>query len=251
MYVENHHWDSPSLSRNMRIREYGHLGVPIVVFPCSLGHYDDYEGMGMVDAISDFIDGGIIRLFCVESVDAGTWFNFGVGPGERDRRYQEYDSYMVNEVVPFIRERCRQPELRIMTNGCSMGAYHAVNLFLKHPDLFAGCLALSGLYRLDRREFGMQAGDMEQVYFNSPIHYLSGIGNPWYLDWYRKSDIVLCVGQGAWEEACLEDTRSMAEIFREKQIPAWVDFWGHDVDHDWPWWFRQMRYFLGNIYRET
>ena len=133
---------------------------------------------------------------------------------------------MVNEVVPFIRERCRQPELRIMTNGCSMGAYHAVNLFLKHPDLFAGCLALSGLYRLDRREFGMQAGDMEQVYFNSPIHYLSGIGNPWYLDWYRKSDIVLCVGQGAWEEACLEDTRSMAEIFREKQIPAWVDFWG-------------------------
>ena len=96
----------------------------------------------------------------------------------------------------------------------------------------------------------MQAGDMEQVYFNSPIHYLSGIGNPWYLDWYRKSDIVLCVGQGAWKEACLEDTRSMAEIFREKQIPAWVDFWGHDVDYDWPWWFRQMRYFLGNIYRE-
>ena len=102
------------------------------------------------------------------SISALCWFNFGVAPGERDRRYQEYDSYMVNEVVPFIRERCRQPELRIMTNGCSMGAYHAVNLFLKHPDLFAGCLALSGLYRLDRREFGMQAGDMEQVYFNSP-----------------------------------------------------------------------------------
>ena len=137
-----------------------------------------------------------------------------------------------------------------MTNGCSMGAYHALNMFLKHPDCFAGCIALSGLYRLDRREFGLQADDISQVYFNSPVHYLAGMDNPWFLDWYRKSRIVVCVGQGAWEEETLEDTRSMAHIFREKHIPAWVDFWGTDVDHDWPWWYQQMRYFLGSLYGE-
>ena len=23
-----------------------------------------------------------------------------------------------------------------------------------------------------------------------------------------------------------------------------ADFWGYDVEHDWPWWKKQIRYFL-------
>ena len=34
---------------------------------------------------------------------------------------------------------------------------------------------------------------------------------------------------------------------REKNIPAWIDYWGYDVNHDWPWWRKQMPYFLGNV----
>jgi len=33
-------------------------------------------------------------------------------------------------------------------------------------------------------------------------------------------------------------------IFRGKGIQAWTDFWGHDVNHDWDWWKKQIRYFL-------
>ena len=29
-----------------------------------------------------------------------------------------------------------------------------------------------------------------------------------------------------------------------KGIGAWCDFWGYDVEHDWPWWKKQIRYFL-------
>lgn len=251
MHVEEHLWYSPCLAKNMPLRVYGHHGAPILVFPCSLGRYFDYEGMGMVEAISAHIDAGRIKLYCVESVDAESWYNFSVPPARRDRRYQDYSGYIVNEVVPFIRSHCRQPEIRILTNGCSMGAYHAVNMFLKHPDHLAGCIALSGLYRLDRREFGLQAEDISQVYFNSPVHYLAGLDNPWFLDWYRRSTIIVCVGQGAWEDEPQEDTRSLDYLFREKNIPAWVDFWGHDVDHDWPWWHQQMRYFLTTLYGEV
>jgi esterase/lipase superfamily enzyme len=71
----------------------------------------------------------------------------------------------------------------------------------------------------------------------------------WFLDWYRRSDIVACVGQGAWENETLEDTRQLDRLFHEKRIPAWVDFWGTDVDHDWPWWHQQMCYFLDYLYR--
>jgi esterase/lipase superfamily enzyme len=80
------------------------------------------------------------------------------------------------------------------------------------------------------------------------VNYLSGINDPWYLDRYRNSKIIVCVGQGAWEEEAAADTRSLDALFREKSIPARVDFWGCDVNHDWPWWYRQMNYFLQHLY---
>jgi esterase/lipase superfamily enzyme len=252
MQIEEHQWFSPNLHRDMAFKVYGHWGVPILVFPCSLGRYYDYEGMGMIDAITEFIDGGKIKLYCIDSVDAESWYHFSISPAQRNARHESYDRYIVREVIPFIRTHCNQPGIRVMTNGCSMGAYHAVNAFLKHPDLFAGTIALSGLYRLDRTEFGLTTKDIPAVYFNSPLHYLAALDNQWFIDWYRQSDIVVCAGQGAWETEAIEDTRELADTLREKRIPAWVDIWGEDVSHDWPWWYQQMNYFLDNLYsRET
>ena len=91
-----------------------------------------------------------------------------------------------------------------------MGAYHSVNFFLKHPDVFEGTIALSGLYRLDRTEFGLTPADMHAVYFNSPVNYLSGISDAWYLDQYRRSKIIVCVGQGAWEGEAVADREGLA-----------------------------------------
>ena len=249
MQIEEHQWFSPSLRRDMAFKVYGHWGAPVLVFPSSLGRYYDYEGMGMIDAITEFIDGGVIKLFCVDSVDAESWYNFAAPPAERNARHEAYDAYIVKEMVPFIRHHCNQPEVRVMANGCSMGAYHAMNVFLKHPDLFSGTIALSGLYRLDHLEFGLSPADIPAVYFNSPLNYLPGLVHQWFLEWYRRSDIVACVGQGAWENEALEDTRQLDRLFHDKRIPAWVDFWGQDVDHDWPWWHQQMYYFLDYLYR--
>lgn len=248
MQVEEHRWASPSLGREMALKVYGHWGLPILVFPCSRGRYFDYEGMGMIAAISGVINAGRIKLFCVDSVDEESWYNFAVSPAERNARHEAYDRYITDEVIPFVREHCRMPDVRVMANGCSMGAYHAVNFFLKHPDLFQGTIALSGLYRLDRDEFGLSAQQIPDVYFNSPLNYLPGLDDPRTLGRYRDSTIVVCAGQGAWEDEAVADTRRLDDIFREKSIPAWVDFWGPDVNHDWPWWYRQMNYFLGKIY---
>lgn len=248
MHIEEHHWHSPRLDLDMAIKVYGHWGQPFIVFPCSRGRYFDYEGMGMVDAIAPFIDGGRIKLFCVDSIDAYSWYNFGVPPAERNARHEQYDQYITAEMIPFIQSHCNDDRLRVMTNGCSMGAFHAVNFLLRHPDIFAGTIALSGLYRLDRPEFGNNADDLPAVYYNSPVSYLAGLTDPWYLDQYRKRAIIICVGQGAWEDEAIEDTRALDHIFRDKGIPAWTDFWGHDVNHDWPWWYKQMNYFLGRLY---
>jgi esterase/lipase superfamily enzyme len=248
MQIEEHFWHSPNLDRQMALKVYGHWGTPVLAFPCSRGRYFDYEGMGMVAALSGFIDSGRVKLFCVDSIDGESWYNFSVSPEQRNARHEQYDRYIVDEVVPFIGSHCRQLRLRPMTNGCSMGAYHAVNFFFRHPDVFDGTIACSGLYRLDRNEFGLGPGELPAVYFNSPLSYLPGLSDPWYLDAYRQRTIAVSAGQGAWDEEALEDTRALEAICREKSIPAWIDIWGYDVNHDWPWWFKQMNHFLGHLY---
>jgi esterase/lipase superfamily enzyme len=247
MHTEEHRWTSPNLGHEMTLKVYGHWGVPLIVFPCSRGRYFDYEGMGMIGALASFIDSGRIKLYCIDSIDNQSWYDFSLSPADRNGRHEAYDRYVTGEVVPFIRDHCRAPEIRSMTNGCSMGAYHAVNFYFKHPELFAGIIACSGLYRLDRPEFGLGPVDIPAVYYNSPLAYLSVLTESWQLEEYRRGTIMISVGQGAWDEEALEDTRDLQTICRAKGIPAWFDIWGHDVNHDWPWWYKQMNHFLGHL----
>ena len=54
-----------------------------------------------------------------------------------------------------------------------------------------------------------------------------------YVEMYRHRDIILCCGQGAWEDNMIRSTNRMKELLEYKDIPVWIDFWGKDVNHDW------------------
>ncbi|MBR4570364.1 MAG: transposase, partial [Candidatus Riflebacteria bacterium] len=116
------------------------------------------------------------------------------------------------------------------------------SFILRHPDCFDACIALAGVYDL-RRVVGDYWDD--NVYFNSPVDYLPNLNDEWFLERLRDSRIIICTGQGAWE--CPDDSRRMKEIFEAKGIPAWVDLWGYDVNHDWPWWKIMLPHFLPYI----
>ena len=88
------------------------------------------------------------------------------------------------------------------------------------------------------------------VYVNSPVDYMKGMNDPWFLDQYRQNTLILCSGLGRWEENTIKDTLALKAIFAEKGIPVWIDFWGNDVDHDWPWWRVQMPFFLEELTRQ-
>lgn len=242
MNVEDHTWWSPSLNQEMGMRVYGHYGKPVLVFPAQGGRCQEFEDFGMVTAVESFIEAGKIKLFTVDSVDNQSWANWDVHPYNRACRHEDYDKYITEEVVPFMRQHCAGADQKFLTTGVSMGGYHAPNFFFRHPDLFDGTIALSGIFQLS-----IFVGDYmdERVYFNSPLHYLPDLEDPWYLDQYRESQIVVGVGRGAWEEPMVADARRLQEILAAKQIPAWIDFWGNDVNHDWPWWRKMLPYFLG------
>ncbi len=244
MKIDYHQWWSPSLNQNMELKVYGHSGLPLLVFPSQSGRFFDFENNGMIHAIYPFIDNGRIRVITVDSIDSQSWGNWDAPPVERALRHEAYDKYIIYEVVPLIRSLGEGFEQKFLVSGASMGAYHCCNFFFRHPDIFNGMIALSGLYQLS-----MFIGDyMDQiVYFNVPIAYLPNLEDEWYLSQYRQSKIIISVGQGAWEDEMLADTRALDQILRDKNIPAWVDYWGHDVNHDWPWWQKQLPYFLENL----
>ena len=119
-----------------------------------------------------------------------------------------------------------------------------MNFTLRHTDVFNAVIALSGCYQLS-----YFVGDYvdDNVYFNSPLLYLPNCHDSWFIDRYRQCQIIACCGRGAWEDEMQHDTAALDAIFRDKQIPAWCDFWGTDVNHDWNWWRVQLPYFLGYI----
>ena len=248
MITEYHKWFSPNLQKEMELKIYGNYGKPFIIFPCSRGRYFDFEGMGMVEQIGHFIDSGKIKLYTIDCVDDESWYNLSIPVGDRNARHEQYDKYIADEVVPFIRNHCNTPNERPMASGASMGAYHALNFFLKHPDICGGTIAMSGLYKLDRDEFNISHDELQYAYFNSPIHYLANVNDSTILNLYRKSNIIVCAGQGSWEEEAIADTRDIENLFKAKNVSAWIDYWGKDVNHDWPWWFKQMNYFLSKLY---
>ena len=239
MRVEDHGWHSSSLGEGMGLRLYGTDGRPLVCFPSQGGRHQDFEGFGMVEAVAHMIDEGRIRIVSVDSIDGQSWSNDWSHPADRAQRHEAYVRYLVEELVPWVRQHTGWQTMWAV--GCSMGAYHAANFLFRFPDRFDGCVAMSGLYQLSHF-----IGDYvdDTVYFNSPILYLPDLDDPWFLERLRAARICIAVGQGAWEDEMLADTRALDAILAAKGIPAIVDYWGHDVNHDWDWWQRMLPYEL-------
>ena len=193
----------------------------------------------MVDCVADLIESGRLMMIAVDGIDWQSWTNKEAPVHERARRHNAYHHYVTDEVVPFARAETGHD--LVWATGCSMGAFHAANFFFKRPDLFSSVIALSGLYQ-PRLFVGDYSDD--DVYFNSPLYYLPELRDPWHLELYRRSRIVFCVGQGAWEDEALADTHQLQELLHQKGVPATFDYWGHDVEHHWYWWQKMLRHHL-------
>lgn len=232
---------SHNLGRDMEFMVYGHGGKPVLVIPSQNGRYYDWENFQMMDNLADYIDGGRIQLFSIDTIDLETVSDVNGNPYDRVRRHEAWYRYVMDELVPRMYQ-INGTGQRPLVTGVSMGAYHAGNFYFRRPDVFDSLIALSGLY--DCRD--MYKGYMDEVvYDNSPSDFLWNMpaDHPW-MDHYRRNRAAICVGQGAWENELLEGTHLLDQVLKAKNIPIWVDYWGLDVNHDWPWWKKQMRYFM-------
>jgi len=233
---------SPAIGAAGSVVVHGHYGRPVLAFPAEGGSAWDFDHQGMVAAVAELLESGRCKLYCVDAFDSATWSNSSLPVEERARRHGRYESWILDQVVPFVQTDSSTHE--IATTGASLGAFHAVNFALKRADVFPLAIGLSGNY--DPATWNAWGERGEAAYFNNPMDYVAHAGGD-HLDWLRERVSVLLVcGQGMWEDTTgsLESTKRLAGLLAEKGLRHELDLWGHDVPHDWPSWRAQLAHHL-------
>jgi esterase/lipase superfamily enzyme len=225
-------WWSPSLGREMEMLVFGHSGAPVLVFPSSMGRFFEWEDFHMIDTVRHQIENGFNQFYCVDSVDAESFYNRSVDPFTRFARYSQYEAYLKDEVIPFIHNN--NPNRFLISAGASFGAYHACNIVLKHPWYFGKLIAMSG--KFDIRSFTDGHYD-DNVYFNNPVDYMPNMNDHNHLEAIRRVDLRFVAGD---HDICLDATRYFCDILYSKGIWYELDVWSPGVIHDWHEWRRMI-----------
>lgn len=236
---------SGSLGRDMEFKVYGHAGKPVMFIPCQGGRFFDFENFHMIDYWAKWIEEGRCTVYSIDCLDEVGYAAKDADCRWRIENHERWYHYVVDEMVPTIRHLSGERngfDQSIMVFGCSMGAMHAGNLFFRRPDLFDAVFAISGLYD-SKLFFGDYMDDL--LYQNTPVAYLANM--PWdhpYIKMYNERKMLFVVGQGAWEDELKASTAWLQSVLQAKGIHAQVDFWGYDVNHDWPWWFKMVEHYV-------
>ncbi len=236
MRREYQRWFSGRLGRDMEMVVFGHAGRPIIVFPTSMGAFFEYEDRGMVAALAGKLDAGSVQLFCVSTLDKETFYAKMVSPRDRIDRYLAYEQYLIHEVMPFVAQQNGSATAGV--TGCSFGAYHAMVMALRHPDLFTSCITMGGAFDIMRF---LQGYFDEDAYLLSPPHFLPNLTDPWFLERCRQNKWVLVTGE---KDICRADTEHAARLFSQKDIPHSLHVWGHGSEHDWPEWVKMAAAYI-------
>jgi esterase/lipase superfamily enzyme len=174
----------------------------------------------------------------VDSIDAESWYHATAHPRDRLQRHLQYESYVLEEVLPLARSRIPAGgDQRVITLGCSLGAFHAALLSFRHPELVSRLLAVSGKY--DNSSFLDGYADPDS-YFTNPLAFLPGLRDEAILRSLRSMDIVIVSGS---VDPHVEEARHLSAVLWEDQVPNTLDIWQGWL-HDWPYWQAMVTKYL-------
>ncbi|QQL49789.1 esterase family protein [Mucilaginibacter ginkgonis] len=227
-------WYSHNLNTDIEMLVFGDRGYPVLLFPTTMGRYYQNKDMGLIDAVRWFIDEGLVKIYCPDTMDGLTWYDKAVHPSERARRYAWYDKMLNEELVPGIMHECGVG--KIATAGCSFGGYHAANFAFKHPEKVGNMFSMSGAF--DIRSF---VGDFynDDVFYNNPIDFLPGS------DKHELWQMNIILGTSDWD-ICKDANFNLSNVLQHKNINHWLDV-RPDAPHDWPIWKEMFPHYLSTL----
>jgi esterase/lipase superfamily enzyme len=208
----------------MELLIFGHAGAKVLMFPTRDGRFWEYEDLRVVARLADKVAAGHVQLYCIEGLAQETFYDSRRHPRDRIRRHAAFEDYILNEVLPLM--AFTNPHECTMAMGCSLGAFQAASLALRHPHLFRKLVALSGRYDLTMKvesfEDLFDGYYADDIYFHTPTHFLPGLACPWRLENLRRMDIVLAVGHA---DPFLDNNRHLSRLLHEKSVRHHLHVW--------------------------
>ena len=242
MKREYNKWYSTNLEKEMELLVFGHSGTKVLFFPPRKGRFYDYENWRVLASLEDKINNGDLQVFCVDSVDQESFYNNFSHPRYRIYRHTQYERYIVDEVVP-LANRINN-NLNLISAGCSLGAYHAINIAMRHPHLFCKVVGLSGRYDLTESKGYFQdllsGYHNDSVYFNMPNQYLKNLTDPKIIKQLQKMDITLAIGK---EDSFLASNFLLSEILSDKGISHQLYEWDEEA-HKACYWCEMVKIYI-------
>lgn len=234
-------WHSDRLGQDLNVVRWGTVGVPVLIFPTAGGDCEEIERFHLIDSLGDLLAAGRVKVYSVDSVNGRAFLT------SSDHRHigwmmSAFDAAVSAEVVPAIRADCRSPDIEIISAGASIGAFNALEVLCRHPDVFAAALCVSGTYDLTRWLRGPMTSDF---YFSSPLHYLPTMPEGWLLDRLRSRFVLLAHGLGNAEDP--GESWKVADVLGTRGIPNRVEEWGPEWPHDWVTWREMFPRFLDEL----
>lgn len=226
----------------MELLVFGHAGARTLVFPTRAGRFFDYENWGLVASLRDSIERGCIQLFCLDSVDAESLYCRWRTPRQRIERHLQYESYVLEEVLPFSESRNGNPFL--ITHGCSLGAFHAVNLAFRHPHRVGKVVALSGRYDLTvanawYRDLFDGYYD-ETIYYHTPSHFVPNLSDGRILSRLADMEITFAIGA---DDPLSTNNHGLSEALHQKGVGHGLHLWEGEA-HRARYWRRMVPQYL-------
>ena len=234
-------WFSDRLQQEITVVRWGTFGKPVLVFPSAGGDAEEIERFGLVDACGELLAEGRVKLYSVDSVAGQAMIAKAGSPEHRTWLLNQFHECIRREVVPAIHADLGGQAIDVITSGASIGAFNAVAVLCRYPDVFSAAVGMSGTYRIER--FYDQAWSQD-LCFSAPLQFLPGLDGS-QLDLLRQRCVVLAAGEGAWED--IGESWHMASALGAKEIPNRVDNWGSQWEHDWPTWHRMLPQYLREL----
>lgn len=239
---EYYKWFSPCLGRDMELLIFGHEGNPVLFFPTRTARFYDYEDWGVIDILKEKITAGQIQLYCLDSVDEESFYCKTIPPVERIRRHNQFEKYILNEVIPFVRNKNNNPHF--ISAGCSLGAYHAVNIAFRHPHLFKKVIGMSGRYDLTlKMNFFEDLFDSywdENIYYNMPAQYVHNITSESQVAALQCLEIILVIGI---KDSFLQNNIELSKSLTDKNITNTLCFQEGEA-HKAKYWGEVLKLYL-------
>ena len=234
MQQEHVRWYSPAISRDFDMLVFGHAGIPVVAYPTSMGSYHQNSDFGLIEAAGWFIDNGLIKIYCPDSLDNEGWYNKNIHSADRIRTHMAYDHLIRTEVVP--RAQYETGHDRLVMAGCSFGAYHATNFAFRYPGLVRQLINMGGAFDIKMQLDGYYD---ENAYYHNPIDFLANLQDP--MLW--QMGIILGAGE---YDMCLDANIRLSEALKQKGVEHWLDIRPGGI-HDWPVWREMFPDYLSRL----